>query len=96
MYNTKKVKREYERQESVRKGWEILRDVAATMSASKLKKQIELLDNYEGDLKTKLRENGIKSHKAIHIFRQYASEMKKKKYFDYGITNIWLAGYKRA
>jgi hypothetical protein len=96
MYHTKKVRREYERQESLRKGWQILRDVAATMSASKLKKQIELLDNYEGDLKTKLGEYGIKSHKAIHIFRQYASEMRKKKYFDYGITNLWLAGDKRA
>lgn len=89
MYKYKKIKREYQRQENVLQGWKILNSIVLTMSSSKIKQNILLLDNFEGNLKQELRQNGIKKHKAMDIFKQYSTYMKNKKHFEHGIISMY-------
>jgi hypothetical protein len=96
MYQRKKIIQEYERQASLRKGWEILRDVVGLISISKVKKDPTLLDDFEATLIGKLRENGIRDHKAINLYKQNASHMKRKKCYEHGLTTLWLLAIKRA
>jgi DNA-binding transcriptional regulator GbsR (MarR family) len=95
MYKYKKVKREYQRQEKVRLGWEILYNLCQTMNSKKIKNNLEMLKDYESELNSQLCQNGIRQHKAIHIFKQEANYMRRKLYIDYGITKLYMIATER-
>lgn len=95
MYKSKKVKREYNRQEKVRLGWEILHNLCLTMNGGKIKKNLSLLTDFENELNSRLCQNGIRQHKATLIFKQEANYMRRKLYIDYGITKLYMISSKR-
>jgi hypothetical protein len=94
MYPYRKIKREYERQEKVRLGWEILYNLCLTMNGGKIKKNLSLLTDFENELHSQLCQNGIRQHKAKLIFKQEANYMRRKLYIDYGINKLYMISSK--
>ena len=94
MYETRYRRQNLElrRQQAVREGWWVLREVAGTMKKKATETLDAFLDDVEGRLKRLLAERSTRNHKALGLFQSTASWMRKTGNLDYGMGLLRRSG----
>jgi len=82
---------ELRRQEKVRQGWLVLREVAGSMQKGSVSVDAFLKD-FEGRLKGLLAERSTRTHPALGLFKSTASWIQKTGNMDYGVGLFLRAG----
>ena len=82
---------ELRRQEKVREGWLVLREVAGSMRKGSASVD-SFLEDFEGRLKGLLAERSTRTHAALGLFKSTASWIQRTKNVDYGMGLLLRAG----
>ena len=97
MFNSRRQKREYERQTTSKECWEDLFNLAVVMTKSKnkIKQNKDLLDDFENVLKGYLSQKRSKKHKALDIYKSYKNYMINSGNIEYGVQSVLMCAQKR-
>lgn len=96
LYKSYRTRREFIRQYNHQKGWLFLLDICKSLKKNqeKIEKNVSLLDEYQGQLISKLSSIRIKNHKTLDILQNNINFMKKTRKIRFGTDQIYCATIK--